>query len=74
MTSLTMNQIQHNYKERKQKAGWKRIQIWKLDDTNERVRERIKSGAKLANQTKHDKELIDELSAYTHAMLQDIPL
>ena len=74
MSALTINQIQHNYKERKLNSGWKRVQIWKLDDTNTKVRARIKSGAQLANQSAQEKDLIDELSVYTHNMLKDIPL
>jgi hypothetical protein len=74
MTTLTMHEIQHNYRERKHKTGWKRIQIWKLDETNRQVRERIQIGAKIANQSQDDIKLVDEISAYTHASLQDIPL
>ena len=74
MTALTMHEIQHNYRERKQKSGWRRIQIWRLDETNKQVKMRIKMGAKLINQTQDEASLVKKLSMYSHKMLQDIPL
>ena len=74
MTALTMNQIQHNYRERKQKLGWKRIQIWKLDDTNLEVKKRVKKGALLANISLDEKKLLEDLSTYTDKSLKNIPL
>lgn len=73
MTTLTMNQIQANYRNKKYESGWKRVQIWKLDETNVNVKKQIKIGAHLANQPQDDARLIEEISKYTHDMLQDIP-
>ncbi len=72
MATLTVREVQKNYMERKEKAGWKRIQIWKLDEKNKNVQLKIKFGAQLTNQSKNETELMDELTKYNDEMLKDI--
>lgn len=72
MATLTMSEIQKNYTERKEKSGWKRIQIWKLDEKNKDIQAKIKLGAQLINQSTNEKQLIDELTKYNDEMLKDI--
>ncbi len=72
MATLTVREVQKNYMERKEKSGWKRIQIWKLDEKNKNVQLKIKLGAQLTNQSKNETELMDELTKYNDEMLKDI--
>ena len=70
MAALTVREVQKNYMERKEKSGWKRIQIWKLDEKNNNVQLKIKLGAQLTNQSKNETELMDELIKYNNEMLK----
>ncbi|MFN8770605.1 MAG: hypothetical protein ACK5Z5_05350 [Neisseriaceae bacterium] len=72
MAGLSSREIQRNYVERKEKKGWKRIQIWKIDETNEEVQMRIKLGAQLVNQSEKEKYLMEELTRYNDEMLKGI--
>ena len=68
------NEIQREYNTRKIQTGYKRIQIWKLDENNKFVQQRIKIACMKINQSTNENNLIDEISAYTHDLLQDTPL
>lgn len=72
MATLTMREVQKNYLERKEKTGWKRIQIWKLDEKNKSVQARVKLGTQLANQSENEKKLMEDLTKYNDKMLKDI--
>ena len=68
------NEIQQEYKARKIQTGYKRTQIWKLDESNKSVQQRIKIACIKINQNHDEDGLIEEISAYTHNLLQDTPL
>ena len=70
MATLTVREVQKNYMETKEKSGWKRIQIWKLDEKNKNLQLKIKSGAQLTSQSKNETELMDELIKYNNEMLK----
>lgn len=64
-------QSQKKYKDRLIHDGFKRVQIWRTDENNERVKERIKRACKIIDE---DYELMDEITSYTHNLLQDTPV
>jgi hypothetical protein len=74
MTALSLNQLQHRYRDKKLKLGWKRIQIWKLDENNKEISQCIKQGSSLANNSKDEQNLVDEIMKHSNKLLKDIPL
>lgn len=66
------NEVQRAYKNRKIQTGYKRVQIWRLDENNISVQQRVKIACININQSSN--EIVDEISAYTHSLLQDTPL
>lgn len=65
------NEIQHAYTTRKIQTGYKRTQIWTLDVSNKSVQQRIKLACMQINQDNPGNDIVDEISAYTHSLLQD---
>ena len=66
--------VQQEYKNRKLSQGFKRVQIWRLDETNKDVRQRIEYACKKINQQDNGQDLLKEIATYTHDLLQDTPL
>ena len=46
MRNLTMNEIQHRYRDNKIKKGFKRVQLWTMDERSAFVQEQVKKAAK----------------------------
>ncbi len=67
------NAAQQKYRERKIHAGYKRVQIWKLDETNDEVKKKIKNACRIIGLS-DEKEISQVMYEYYDQILQDIPL
>ena len=74
MTALSSSQLQNRYREQKLKLGWKRVQIWKLDEKDKNVRQRVQQGTSIANSSQDEQHLVDDITKYSDKLLKDIPL
>jgi hypothetical protein len=72
MASVAIKESTKKYQHSKYQAGYKRVQIWILDNTNTKIQNRIKIAAQQINQ-EHDL-LVYELENNINDLLQDTPL
>ena len=72
MGHLTVREIYNNYKTKKEKAGWKRTQIWHPDGNSDEVKARIIIASKI-HSTHDDNKFLEELTEYNSNQLRQIP-